>query len=132
MDYAQRLKKIIRKYRLQLLLLFGSQAEGSPHKRSDFDIAYYARKDLDLMDEARMIVDLAPMVKSENIDLVNMKKAPPLLLYAIFLHPKILYAKDMFLFYNMQSYAFKKYVEARPLFEETSRRLKERMEKIKI
>ena len=121
--------KIAKKYKLKLLLLFGSRADGSFYKSSDFDIAYYSEKDLSLMDEARMIVDLAPFIKSEDIDLVNMKKAPPLLLYAIFLKPKILYVKVPFLFYNLRTYAFKKYVEAKPLFNEVSYRLSERFGK---
>ena len=124
-DGVAYLKKLVRKYHLQLLLLFGSQAEGTQHPRSDVDIAYYSKKDLDLMDEAHMIVDLAPVVKSEQIDLVNMKTAPPLLLQAIFKNPQLLYAKDTYLFSNLSAYAFKRYVEAKPLLTMRSERLKE-------
>lgn len=124
-DSETYLKKLVRKYHLQLLLLFGSQAEGTQHKRSDFDIAYSASKDLDLMEEAQLIVVLAPVVKSENIDLVNIKTAPPLLLHAIFQNPKILYANDSYVFPNLRAYAFKRYVEARPLLRIRSERLKE-------
>lgn len=129
MKRKKNIKTFARRYGIQLLLLFGSWADGTAHTASDFDIAYYSEEDLDLMAEARMIVELAPFVKSEDIDLVNMKKAPPLLLYAIFLKPKILYMKDSLLFYNLRTYAFKKYVEAKPLFDEVSRRLRERFGK---
>lgn len=125
MERENYLRKLAKIYRLQLLLLFGSQAEGGQHARSDFDVAYYSRQDLDLLEEAQLAVDLVSVVKSEAVDLVNMKKAPPLLLYAIFISPKILYAKDMFFFYAMQAYALKKYAEAKPLFALRSKRLQD-------
>lgn len=108
--------KIADKYSLDLLLLFGSRAEGKAHDGSDFDVAYLSRRNLGLLEEATLIIDLAPLFKSDNIDLVNLKKAPPLLYYAIFKKPQVLHEDRPLLFFSLRSYAFKKFVEAKPLY----------------
>lgn len=123
----EKLQKIAQKYGLKLLLLFGSRASRTKkkflHGESDFDVAYLAKKDLDLMDEAKLICDLMPIFKSEKIDLVNIKKALPLLFYSIFQNCQILYADNPLLFYYLRSYAFKKYIETKPLYKKRSNRL---------
>lgn len=121
------IKKIARKYRLELLLLFGSRVGGKASPESDFDVAYLSVKDLDLSQEARLMVDLAPVFRSENIDLVNLRKAPPLLFYAVTSKCQVMYEKDPLIFPTMRAYSFKKYVETRPLRELEYQRLRERI-----
>jgi len=119
------INKIVQKYSLELLLLFGSQVSGKTSKESDFDVAYLSKEDLDLEKEAELIVDLAPLFKSENIDLVNIKKAPPLLLYAITRNCRIIFEKEPLMFANLRAYAFKKYIETKPLYELKFKKLQE-------
>ena len=116
--------QLAKKYGLELVLLFGSRADGSHREKSDFDIAYLSRPNLDLTKESELIVDLMPLLKSNHIDLVNLKTAPPLLYYAIFKNSKVLYEKQPLLFVSLRVYAFKKYIEAKPLYEERFRRIK--------
>lgn len=121
-------KQNAEKYSLKLLLLFGSRATGKNYATSDFDVAYLSNKDLDLMEEARLMLDLSPVFKSEDIDLVNLKKAPPLLYYAVFQDCQVLYEKDPLIFPNLRAYAFKRYVEeAKPLAEARWERLQKQM-----
>lgn len=117
------IKNLVKKYDLKLLLLFGSRADDTYHEKSDFDIAYLSSRNLNLNDESQLIVDLAPLFKSEQIDLVNLKTAPPLLYYAIFQKPKILHEGAPLLFASLRVYAFKKYIEAKPLYQEKARRV---------
>ena len=119
--------KIAQKYSLELLLLFGSQVSGKTSKESDFDVAYLSSRDLDLTNEAELIVEIAPIFKSENIDLVNIKKAKPLLLFAITNSSQIIYEKTPLAFYRLRAYAFKKYIETKPFYEEKFRRLQEKL-----
>lgn len=125
------IKEIAKKYSLELLLLFGSRISGELQKESDFDIAYLSKKELDLMGEAKLICDLMPLFQSEKIDLVNLKKASPLLLFAITQNCQILHQRNPIIFPALRAYAFKKYIETKPLYEEKFRRLKERLKKIK-
>lgn len=126
------LEKIAQKYSIELILLFGSRISGEIHKESDFDIAYLSKRNLDLMEEAKLICDLMPIFKSEKIDLVNLKKALPLLLFAITDHCQVLYEKNPLIFPTLRVYAFKKYIETKPLYEEKFKRLQKRIKKIKL
>jgi len=109
-------KKIAQRYKLELILLFGSRISGKAYKGSDFDIAYLSKKDLTLDEEAKLIIELSPIFKSENIDLVNLKKAPPLLFYAITKDCQVFYEKGSLIFPMLRAYAFKKYIETKPLY----------------
>lgn len=119
------------KHGLSLILLFGSRIQGKIHKESDFDVAYLAEKELDLMAEARLILDLSSIFKSENIDLVNLRKAPPLLLFAITKTARIVFEKEPLLFAALGAYAFHKYIETKPFYEDKFRRLEEKLTKLK-
>lgn len=125
------IEKIAQEYSLELLLLFGSKVSGGEHhKESDFDVAYLSKDYLTLEEEAKLIVELFPVFKSENIDLVNLKKAPPLLFYAVFKNCQLLYEKTPFVFATLCAYAFKKYVETKPLYQEKFQRLQEKINKL--
>ena len=63
------LKKIAQKYKLELLLLFGSQARGVSHAKSDLDLAFFS---LSKVDEQHLYEDLIRLFHREDIDLVNL------------------------------------------------------------
>jgi len=119
--------KIANKYELKLLLLFGSQITGKTHKESDFDIAYLGKKILTIEDEGRLILDLMPALNVTDerlINLVNIKKASPLLFYAMTSKCKVLFAEDSLIFPTLRAYAFKKYIETGSLFKLKEMRLR--------
>lgn len=124
----QLIKKIAQKYSLKLILLFGSRASGKNYKDSDFDVAYLSKKDLNLSNESKLIIELSPIFKNENIDLVNLKYAPPLLLYAITKNCRIVYEENPLIFPTTRAYAFKKYIETKPLYEEKFAKLQKKIE----
>lgn len=114
----EQLNNIAKKYDLELLLLFGSQIDKKLlHQESDFDVAYLSKKDLTLMEESRLICDLMPIFRSEKVDLVNIKRANPLLMQQIFDNHKLLYCLNPATYSLYQIYAMKRYIEARPLFD---------------
>ena len=115
----KQINKIAKKYDLELLLLFGSQVANKKylHKESDFDIAYLSKRDLDLMEESKLICDLMPVFKSEKVDLVNLRKANPLLMQQIFANHKLMYCRNPEIYSLYQIYAMKRYIEAKPLFD---------------
>lgn len=119
--------KIAIKYGLDLVLLFGSQSNGRIHKESDVDVAYLSNRSLDFEQEYRLNYEFTNVFRHDRVDTVDLKKAKPLLMYAIFQHPKILFQTDSQTFFHYRAYAFKKYVEAKPLYEERARRLYERV-----
>ncbi|MEK7500650.1 MAG: nucleotidyltransferase domain-containing protein [Patescibacteria group bacterium] len=123
-----KIEQLAQKYNLELVLLFGSQVTGKVHKESDYDIGYVSARKLDLDDEGRLINDLMGVVGVDDerfINLVNIKKANPLLLYAITSSCQVLYEKEPTVFARLRAFAFKQYVETKPLYEEKARRLRE-------
>lgn len=130
MEIAESKEKIMReiaqKYDLRLVLLFGSRVEGKQlHQESDFDVAYLSKRKLDLMEEAKMMLAMTPYFHSENIDLVNLKNASPLLYYGVFDKCQVLFQEDELLFPTLRVYAFRKYVEMQPIYELKHQRLVE-------
>ena len=119
----EKMEEIARKYELFFVALFGSRASGKYHKKSDFDVAYLSKVELNLEQESELIIDLSRIFKNDNIDLVNLKNAKPLLYYAIFNNCRVIYEKTSLLFPTLRAYAFKKYIETKPLYEERFKKL---------
>lgn len=125
-----KIEKLAEKYNLSLVVLFGSQAEEKfLHKESDFDIAYLAKKDLNLIDESKLICDLMPVFGSDKIDLTNLKKSGPLLMKRVFSNHKILFCKDLTQYYQYKIYSMKRYLEEKFLFDFTAKQSKRFLEK---
>lgn len=126
-DYKY-IKDLAQKYSLELLLLFGSRITGKIHKESDYDIAYLSNNKLNLDGEGRLINELLPIVGEHDerlINLVNIKKVSPLLLYAMTSRARVIFEKTTTTFACLRAYAFKKYIETKPLYEEKEKRLQE-------
>lgn len=127
-----KIKEIAEKYHLNLVLLFGSQATGKTHKESDFDIAYLPKKNLSYDNEIDINFQFINIFRHDRVDTVDMRKAPALLLYAIFRECLVLFKKDDLIFPTYRAYAFKKYIEAKPFYEERFKKLKEKIKNYDI
>lgn len=120
----KKILEISQKYSIELILLFGSMVDGQFHKKSDYDVAYLSGRNLNLEEESMLIIDLSSIFGSENIDLVNLRTAPALLLYKITDKCQVLYEAKPILFYSLKAYAFKRYIEeAKPIMEQKFNRL---------
>lgn len=113
----KKIEEIAGKYHLTLILLFGSRATGRIHKESDFDVAYLPKKDLGFDKENYLNYEFTNIFQHDRVDTVDIIKAPPLLLYAIFKECQILYKEDDLIFPTRRAYAIKKYIEAKPILE---------------
>ena len=70
--FLRSLKEIARKYKLELLLLFGSQARGAQHSGSDIDLAFFS---IEKIDEQKLFEDLMGIFHRGDIDLINLYTA---------------------------------------------------------
>jgi len=113
------INELSKKYKLNYLVLFGSQVDGIARKDSDFDIAYSSQRELDYDEEVRLAEFLAKKIKVHlgKIDLVNVKNAGPLLRNEIANNSIVLLEFVKNSFDNFQMFAFMTYIEAKPLFK---------------
>ena len=79
----EKIAEVAKKHGLALLVLFGSRARGDERQKSDFDVAYSSVKNLSLHEENQMAVELHEVLKTINVDLVNLHHTGPLLLKKI-------------------------------------------------
>lgn len=75
-------EKIRKDHKLDLILLHGSVVTGKTHTESDIDIAVLPKKNINirLLD---LIRDFSKVYLSDKIDITDLSKADPLLLYAV-------------------------------------------------
>lgn len=88
------LNEIVNKYNLKLLLTFGSFGTERFTQHSDIDVAYFSKRVLTAEEELQMMCDLIMYFERDKIDLVNLAKAVPLLMYEIACNSRVLYEED--------------------------------------
>ena len=123
---------LAQKYNLKLVVLFGSQATGRIHKNSDIDIGDLPTSDIDFHSEVYFVTDLYRVLKREDVQVVNLATASPLLQYSALSKCIVLFEKYDGIYNNARTYAFKLYVEAKPLYDLRRARLSQYVASIKI
>ncbi len=106
---------------LKFVVFFGSQAMGNSGAESDYDVAVFTTKEKNIssLDNYSNILDFlsdALEVPDYRIDLTNLNKANPLLRYEVVSSGKLLYG-DEDEYAQYQAFAFKDYIDSRPLFD---------------
>ena len=105
---------------LELLILFGSAARERIRETSDVDVAVRcdAAADLDAL-----FMALAPRLKSDRLDLVDLRRAGPLLAFEVARSGYVLFERTPGLFREFQSLAFRRYADTRKLRDAQKRSL---------
>lgn len=85
---------LIKKYDINLLLTFGSYQTERFTKDSDIDLAYLTRRNYGCEEELQLLQDFILLYRRDRIDLVNLGKASPLLMFETATHGKVLYEEN--------------------------------------
>lgn len=99
---------------LQLLVLFGSAVKGRRGARSDLDLAVLCDGPADL--DALYLI-LAPRFRTDRLDLVDLRRASPILAFEVACSGLLLLEKFPGLFRQFQSLAARRYADTRKLRE---------------
>lgn len=118
-------KDIADKYQLDLILLFGSRAVGDLHLESDFDIAVYGRQNLSEAEKIQLVYELGNIFRTDDIDLVDLRTASPLLEKEILKNYKVLLQRDEMLLYRLELANMRKMKELEILDRMRRERLEE-------
>lgn len=124
---TQKLEKVFKKNKVVFAYLFGSQASGKTGLMSDIDIAVYFDNNLNsdkrFNQKFRLMADLSNLLKKEEIDVVPLNDAYPLLAHRILKYGKIIYCEDIKQEKNYQDRAIGEYLDWQPYLEEQARQL---------
>jgi uncharacterized protein len=115
---------------IKLIILFGSQAQKRARSESDYDIAVLTDdhnniRDFDNYSKILFFLREALNIPDYKIDLTNINEANPLLLHEIFSKNELIYGNQN-VFDEYRAFAFRTYIDARPLLELESFLIKKR------
>ena len=102
MDEMLTLEDLANKYKLDLILMFGSRVRGNVRPESDMDIAVYGRKILSETEKIQLTHELCNIFRTDDIDLVDLRTASPLLKNEVFKNYKVLLQRDPMLLYSLE------------------------------
>jgi predicted nucleotidyltransferase len=111
-EIKERLSSLFKEEELELILLFGSVASRISHKKSDIDLAFLFDKPLDILTLTNKVIKL---LHTDNVDVVDLKRANPLLKFSIAKNGKLLYERSPGLFNEFYSFAFRRYIDTKKL-----------------
>lgn len=97
---------------LRLIVLFGSAVSGKMHKKSDIDLAFLFDKPVDILALTNRVIRL---LHTDNIDVVDLRRASPLLKFSAVKSGMLLYEREPGMFNEFYSLAFRMYVDTRKL-----------------
>jgi len=111
-DIRSRLEPLSHDTGLQLIVLFGSLAKGRRSLRSDMDLAFLYDMPFDIVQLTNRVSQL---LRSDAIDVVDLRTASPLLKYSAMRYGKALYERSPGIFSSFYSLAFRRYVDTKKL-----------------
>ena len=120
------LEEIRKKHNLSLILMHGSQVGGKTHAKSDTDVAVVRKNNLEKFDFLELISDLGKFLKVDNVDLVDITHANPLLLFSVAKKSRLLAGTNED-YERLVYLAFHKYADYQPYLKREADFVKERI-----
>jgi uncharacterized protein len=124
-EIKERLASLFREEGLQLVLLFGSQGSGRTHPESDIDLGFLYDAPVDLLDLTNKVTRL---LHRDRADVVDLRRANPLLCFSAAREGKPLYERSPGLFNVFCSLSFRRYVDTKKLRDARRRAMSQFLE----
>ena len=109
--------ELAHKYDIDMIVLFGSRADGTATPRSDVDIAYSRKEPLSFDDQLSLGSELGPAFGTEAVDVVHINRTSPVFMFEIMKKAELLFSRNDMLFPNLFSYAIKRLHENMFLYD---------------
>ena len=110
------------KHGLDSVVLFGSQATGRTHSKSDIDIAVLSRRPIN---RSRIAMDLDEIFERDDVEVVDLSEASPTLMRSVVGDGKLLYENELGTFFRWKLYAIKIWMETAWLRKLANRKARE-------
>lgn len=111
---------------LQLLILFGSVVRGRARSRSDVDLAVQCDGPVDL---DAVYLALAPRLGTDRLDLIDLRRAGPLLAFEVARTGRLLFERHPGIFREFQSLASRRYCDTERLRRAQQRAIRVALER---
>jgi uncharacterized protein len=111
-EVKKRLTPLFKDQGLQIALLFGSSVTGEVHKHSDIDLALLYDRPVDILILTNRVIRY---LRNDNVDVVDLRRASPLLKYSILKKGRLLYEKSLGTFNTFYSLTFRRYIDTKKL-----------------
>ncbi len=119
--YLSGIKKILRENSVIFAYLFGSQLHGITGKLSDVDIAVFMDKNLSDRErfdkKLRIMSEVSTLLKKDEIDIVILNDAYPLLEHRIIKHGNLIFSEDEKERIQYEVRATMRYLDFKPFIE---------------
>ena len=112
-DQKRHLDSIRKKYKIRLILAFGSRVRGIVHKDSDLDLGVLYEEEQKPLDVAAALQEIFPYYE---VDLVNLNRANPLLLNEVNRECRLLSGEETD-YHNFRILAFHRYQDYKPYLQ---------------
>ncbi|MDP3996221.1 MAG: nucleotidyltransferase domain-containing protein [bacterium] len=103
-----RIRELADEYGLNVVVLFGSQATGKIHSKSDVDIAVISRKPVERI---KLVSEFSDLLRRDDVEVVNLVNASPTLMRSVVADGKLLYEAEEGAFLRWKIYAIKIWME---------------------
>lgn len=111
-EISERLAPLFQDEGLRLVLLFGSSVTGKMHRHSDIDLAFLFDRDMDIIALTNTVIRL---LHTDNVDVIDLKHASPLLRFSVVKNGRLLYERSQGEFNSFSSLTFRRYVDTKKL-----------------
>jgi uncharacterized protein len=125
-EIRQKLSPLFLEEGLQLVLLFGSQISGQTHAKSDIDLGFLYDGPVDII---HLINRVTPLLHTDQVDVVDLRRAGPLLCFSAAHGGKVLYEQPPGRFNAFYSLSFRRYMDTGKLREARNRAVQRFAEK---
>ena len=103
-----------------MLILAGSVARGTATALSDIDLGVLCEGEFD---PDALYLAIAPKLGTDRIDLINLRRASPVLAFEIARGGKLLFEREPGIFRDFQSLAYRRYCDTEKLRRATKLRI---------
>ena len=117
---CEKIKAVAEKYDLEFVVLFGSQATGQTHEKSDVDLGVISRSEVNW---GQLFLDFSFLFRRNDVETVNLAMASPTLWRAVARDGKLLYEKNEGFYRRWKIYAWKIWLDTSRLRQMRDNRL---------
>jgi uncharacterized protein len=111
-EIKEKLAFLFKEEALRFVLLFGSRSSGQVHPKSDIDLGFLYDDPVALLDLTNRITHL---LHTDRADVVDLRRANPLLCFSAARQGKLLYERCPGLFNRFYSLSFRRYIDTKKL-----------------